>query len=75
MKQKSRSWDDTSNSSSNSFADPDNELFRRRIFLRPLPKIYIPHTAHCLQISPGTVLVIISEVNLILKVKLTVFIM
>ncbi len=61
MKQKTRLWDETTNSS-NSFVDLDNELFRRRIFLRPRPAMYVPHTVHCLQISPGTVLVIISEV-------------
>lgn len=50
--------------SSNSInVDHDNELYRQRIFLRPSPTIYIPHTVHCLQISPGTVLVIISEVK------------
>lgn len=49
--------------SSNSDNDHDNELYRQRIFLRPMPSIYIPHTVHCLQISPGTVLVIISEVK------------
>ena len=65
MKEKPRIWDETSNSS-NSFADPDSELFRRRIFLSPKPTICVPHTIHCMQIWPGTVLAIISEVSIIL---------
>ena len=44
--------------------EPRSEYFRQTVFLRTPKCPYVPHVLHFVQISPGTVLVLVSEVGI-----------